>query len=1775
MLNELTKLLHNIFATDQVYHAKQQPDGSYRKKWGTITQQFLKKNLTQSGSIAIYQKNTDQTIKWICFDFDILKKNLGNEETEKAHIELNRAVLLFCQSLNEINIPYLLEFSGNRGFHIWITFKEKISYRIGYDIQQAILEKIDLQFDKGLIAIDLFPSSGTPTSGVGIGVKIPLSKHTKSNYYSLLLDSPNEIESYPKESQLNDEIIKKHVKILNDHISTSKYEIESRLNVFFELSHDEFSCTTRIKSIKVNKHGFTLQELLDHWAKHLPLEKLGQKITDKQLSNEERKLLVGLFGNIQSTCHKKFSKNILHELFGKTENYNPEITQKAINALSSFYFPSQDKIEITVGIKFEKIFAIDELLKACIPNYIEYEDATFELSRKDIEITKMAELNYLFLNDEVQSKIVINELSGCDNDELLVNVKKLLKEPKKAKHYKHIRNENTKQRTLATLKTSERIITSCILKQMIYFFDIQPSNNSHGYKPNNGFKGGYIFQPWLYSWIKFISNISSAIEDKNNLDYYIVKTDIKSFYDSIPHDNLKRMLLGDNNIIEQRLNNISEIKKTLYTSYIDSLFEITETITNSKIGLPQGPAYARYLAELYLDNIDKKLDEKIESEKIYLYQRYVDDIFFIAPTEEIAKKTLEDLKNELQLLGLEVNMDKTIIAKIRHFSEDFNAYRSQSKYVVDRASKNFEDATETPKNLAITEFMTLMHSDSCDDDLAFIFSHLNGIPQPDQWKREKIIPIIQSGVGRGTLYKHLFNFVLDDENNWKILYEIEKFTELQSEVLTSAFINALETSKLNTENLNKLIEDSIQKLTISELVSEHLAYLLVRFKIKINLSQISPKTIINCLTSISNAENLKITTEIVEYINTILNDITSLTDFVKAVYPLCASSHLSKSDLNNLAGTFYAKISSDEASGNLSVDKTPEIDTSATASKFYYLLCLFSISNKNKSIELLESVWRYCAHLFNIHDEEVNSSIIQNCFEKIADIERDEQKTLWIITIIIDGNIFRGLEKRDTKRVFEKFHNILLIHIAFQQDADIINMSHELGRLREIATFYQWIIDSKQVKLFHDSNKKWFEKNIIENGSIILRKERNILFRQPTSDFHHTSIPKNEHNGYSEIIVDYMPENLVSLKDALTGLTVKQQLFKLLEIIKYCNSSDSFPNIYCSERILDKTTLRPFSDELIKSSYLIYENSNGHVESLRNNQKNFIDCFFKTSILETNSDHFRMLNEKYINKIAPDIDLLEFLKQIYTQLEEIDGLESPFHYDITIAAALYLSLKGFEQHSRIDKFVSQYHKFNHETEEQHIYGVKECIQLLDETPVQLLGTVDKSLKLIPTEAMQSLAFYLHNDIGYYKNCLEKIVENYDANISILDLNKFKKAYHKILPLSETININGHDYKFENIKLINIINSEIQQFELCHTIIFNTSEHIYFFCENSTVFVIAIQKSISKIYISIKNRYEHLMSKGLDTQSYPEKTVDPEKITSLYNFHLAVKNIAIHRDISEDKATSILTKWLRFLPEKFHHPLTTLISAHEIMKENEINEFIKKVAFLLKDESSNPFLIKRIGDFNGTHRILNKDHNIGRNLENFSPLNISEGAIKATIIADCIITGSQIISALEFYVTGQKKKKNEKYFEYTLDEKELVIKRLKALKTIEICTVLYTEKALGNIEYKCREILNTGIEINIICGRNISDNAFFGKTTRIGDDDKLAIRDILNNEDTIRTLSNRLVGNSIGKYSDDEINKLNLVARYQSLPKKCFNFLHAGLNFDPSCHPLIRVFEINE
>lgn len=1766
MLVDISNLLHELFATDQSYYAKQIPDGNYTKSPGLVTPERIKDCLVDADSMAVYQKNKDATIKWICFDFDVLKHHLGEDSYSEAREELNQAVKAFCTSLEKFAIPYLLEFSGNRGFHVWITLMEVVSHHIGYQIQQTILDSVDLKYNPNLVGIDLFPSSASPTDGVGKCVKLPLSKHKKSGKYSTILASLDNVGSIEVGATLTAQIQTEALSVLRSHKSIGRSEIEELLGVFFDLTHEESHHSERVKSVTIDR-AFTLGELQAHWAKTEPLKQIGTSVfLEGKLSNSQRKLLVGMFCNI--CCEDRdFGNKILHEIFGLTSNYDSVKSRKAISALSSFYFPSQQQIEENGNAKFGETLSIENLIKYCVPNYVSHEQATFDISDKDIEITRRAELNYLFQNDEAQARLVADILATGDNQDFLERGNAILADPKTVQFYRHLRYEDGKTRTLVSLKAPERVITSCVLKQLLYFYGFEQNTNSHGYQANKGFAGGYIFKPWLYLWIQFISNISSALEDRNNREYYVVKTDIKSYYESIPHDSLKRLMLGGVNArIDAALKSLNETSRLKYNSLVDSLFGVTSVIMDGNKGLPQGPAYARYMAEIYLDNLDQKFEKRIQDSNIFLYQRYVDDIFFIAETKKIADSTLVDLEEDLRLLGLKINPNKTSVVKIKHFGEHFEQYRSQSKYAIDSVSKDFSAATDAQKDLAINEFINLIQSENYTDDLSFIFSHLPNVPSIDIMKRDKVVPALKSGLGRGSLYKHLFTFVLESSDNWELLYDVSEYNEIQSEVFTATVINILESTKIDRDKICNLIRELQPRLCRTELTDQHLVYMALRYGAALQLEQVSDNVFLECLASIPDAEHASMPEGLIGRLNTTLNDIKSLSEFVATLYPLCACLKTSKVELHGLAQTFYSKLAADQSRGELLSDVS--ISTNVTAAKFYYLLCLFSLSSANSSVELLKSMWEFCASTFNRLDYDFDKQRISNWFERLSDVEIDETKALLVISSIVDGNIYRG--SIDRRRSFKYFHNIVLLFLTSDgkyEHAD--DIAKALESLRGISTFYDWIVDHEGVYMF-PSTKSWFEENVIQNNCIILRKHDQLLLRRPISDLcsEPSSGVNDTEDGYVEVAIAYNKKDVVSLKEAVSHGNVVKSIGVLLDLIGCSPEGTAFPNIFSQEKMLVKDTFLPFNRELCESRALIFEDYTGQVYTRRNNLKEFVSLFFAMAT-DGQADDGVSLAEKYLRKLDSGIDLLTFIRHAYSQFLSYGSSIDVVLYDIGFATALFLTLDQMDPLVRVGKFVTQYHKFNSDDLDKHIYAIPEGMFVDDENPLRLLDTITVSLRSAK-EVFPHIPFFLADDIALYRELLISCARDHGTG-SVLDLDSFYKATHRISQVSEKITLNGIEFKFQDVFLINVTTGGLQRFESRYSVFLNSAEHVYHLGQGTTAYVIAVNTDISRIFRAIETRFELSVPHLTD---YPPAVTNESEIQSLPQFEEAVSAVSVHRDIAREDASAILLCWLRGLPVKFHHSLVALIAAHALMNAPDRQNFIRTVRICLNNKNLNPFLIKDLGDFNGTQRILYTDSELGRRISACTPIEISPGANQATIIVDTVITGSQVIKALSFYLTG--KGRNQNYFHFSKAKTKQVSQRLGSLRKLKICVVLYTDDAIEKISSWCKENINSSFVVELLCGRNIGPDALFGTSTKLGDQDKQKITSLLSDDILMRELLSHL--NTLGKTPrscyKDSLSQMNLVARYQSLPKKCFAFLHLGLRHGAPA-PFERVAEVYE
>ena len=127
---------------------------------------------------------------------------------------------------------------------------------------------------------------------------------------------------------------------------------------------------------------------------------------------------------------------------------------------------------------------------------------------------------------------------------------------------------------------------------------------------------------------------------------YLVKCDIKDFFESIPTADLIKKIVDD-----QLLSNTSR-------HHIRSAIESYKSLSGQSLGVPRGLGISSYLAELYM----RSFDEKIRNMKnIVYYARYVDDIVAVFAPEpgQSGAKFFNEVKKNIKEAKLDPNPTKS------------------------------------------------------------------------------------------------------------------------------------------------------------------------------------------------------------------------------------------------------------------------------------------------------------------------------------------------------------------------------------------------------------------------------------------------------------------------------------------------------------------------------------------------------------------------------------------------------------------------------------------------------------------------------------------------------------------------------------------------------------------------------------------------------------------------------------------------------------------------------------------------------------------------------------------------------------------------------------------------------------------------------------------------------------------------------------------------------------------------------------------------------------
>lgn len=150
-----------------------------------------------------------------------------------------------------------------------------------------------------------------------------------------------------------------------------------------------------------------------------------------------------------------------------------------------------------------------------------------------------------------------------------------------------------------------------------------------------------------------LSQLINLLED--NCPKYVIRTDIKNFYESIPQKTLLEKINNDY---------LLSIKtKKFINQILESYNGLTgQTDADTAIGVPIGIGISAYLSELFMRNVDNQIQEL---DDIIYYARYVDDIIaiFVPQSKKLddsyLKKYLIRIKEIVEKEKLFINEEKT------------------------------------------------------------------------------------------------------------------------------------------------------------------------------------------------------------------------------------------------------------------------------------------------------------------------------------------------------------------------------------------------------------------------------------------------------------------------------------------------------------------------------------------------------------------------------------------------------------------------------------------------------------------------------------------------------------------------------------------------------------------------------------------------------------------------------------------------------------------------------------------------------------------------------------------------------------------------------------------------------------------------------------------------------------------------------------------------------------------------------------------------------------
>jgi len=275
------------------------------------------------------------------------------------------------------------------------------------------------------------------------------------------------------------------------------------------------------------------------------------------------------------------------------------------------------------------------------------------------------------------------------------------------------------QRPLGIPAVRDRTVEAALRNVLEPIFENDFAGCSYGFRPGRGCREA----------------VERVEELLNQGHEYCVDCDLKSYFDTIPHDRL--MALVKQRIVDGSV--LAVLEQCLKAGVMEGLkgWQPTER------GTPQGAVISPLLANLYLNPLDHQMEGRGQG-----MVRYADDFVVLCRSREAAEAVLNFLRQWTEEAGLTLHPTKT---RIVHVSEGFDFlgwhFRGAKKWPRKKSLQKLQDKlrplSQRTSGQSLGQSIARMNPILRGWHGYFRGSHPTGLSGPDGWLRRRLRALLR------------------------------------------------------------------------------------------------------------------------------------------------------------------------------------------------------------------------------------------------------------------------------------------------------------------------------------------------------------------------------------------------------------------------------------------------------------------------------------------------------------------------------------------------------------------------------------------------------------------------------------------------------------------------------------------------------------------------------------------------------------------------------------------------------------------------------------------------------------------------------------------------------------------------------------------------------------------------------------------------------------------------------------------------------------------------